>query len=46
MLLTRLRDCEAERGQTPNLVAVNFYRSGDLLAIIDEINGVSAATAE
>ena len=46
VLLTRLRDCEAERGQTPNLVAVNFYRSGDLLAVIDEINGVSAATAE
>ena len=43
VLLTRLRDCAAERGQTPNLVAVNFYRSGDLLAVIDEINGVSAA---
>ncbi len=45
-LLTRLRDCAAERGQTPNLVAVNFYRSGDLLAVIDEINGVSATPAE
>ena len=46
VLLPRLRDCAAERGQTPNLVAVNFYRSGDLLAVIDEINGVSAAAAE
>ncbi len=46
VLLPRLRDCEAERRQTPNLVAVNFYRSGDLLAVIDEINGVSAARAE
>ena len=46
VLLTRLRDCAAERGQTPNLVAVNFYRSGDLLAVIDAINGVSAVAAE
>ena len=46
VLLTRLRDCAAERGQTPNLVAVNFYRSGDLLAVVDEINGVSATPAE
>ena len=46
VLLPRLRECASERGLTPNLVAVNFYRSGDLLAVIDEINGVSAAAAE
>ena len=43
MLLPRLRQCEAARGQLPNLVAVNFYRLGDLLEVVDEINGVSAA---
>ena len=46
VLLPRLRDCVAARGQMPNLVAVNFYRTGDLFAVIDEINGVSAAAAE
>ena len=43
VLLSRLRECEAERGLTPNLVAVNFYQTGDLFAVIDEINGVGAA---
>ena len=43
VLLPRLRQCEAARGQLPNLVAVNFYRLGDLLEVVDEINGVSAA---
>ena len=42
VLLPRLRECEAERGLTPNLVAVNFYLTGDLFAVIDELNGVSA----
>ncbi len=46
VLLPRLRECEAERGQLPNLVAVNFYRVGDLLAVVDELNGVAAAAAE
>ena len=45
-LLPRLRQCETERGLLPNLVAVNFYRSGDLLAVVDELNGVAAAPAE
>ena len=44
VLLTRLRECAAERGLTPNLVAVNFYRSGDLFAVIDEVNGVGGAS--
>ena len=44
VLLPRLRECAAERGRTPNLVAVNFYRTGDLLAVIDEINGVGTAS--
>ena len=46
VLLPRLRECEAERGQLPNLVAVNFYSLGDLLAVVDEINGVGAPAAE
>ena len=37
-----LAECEAERGLTRNLVAVNCSRSGDLPVVIDEINGVGA----
>jgi hypothetical protein len=39
-LLRRVRDCERLRGQLPNLVAVDFYRRGDLFAVVDELNGV------
>ena len=46
VLLPRLQQCEAERGQLPNLVAVNFYRLGDLLEVVDEINGVGSAAGE
>jgi hypothetical protein len=46
VLLPRLQQCEAERGQAPNLVAVNFYRLGDLLAVVDEINGVGSEAGE
>ena len=46
VLLPRLRQCEAERGQLPNLVAVNFYGLGDLLAVVDELNGVGMGAVE
>ncbi|MXW34589.1 MAG: phosphatidylinositol-specific phospholipase C domain-containing protein [Chloroflexi bacterium] len=46
VLLPRLRECATDRGLTPNLVAVNFSRSGDLLAVIDELNGVGGTAAE
>ncbi len=44
VLLPRLRECAAERGLTPNLVAVNFYLEGDLFEVIDELNGVVTPT--
>jgi hypothetical protein len=45
-LLARARACRKERGMIPNLVAVDFYRSGDLLRVVDALNGVEApATA-
>ncbi len=46
VLLPRMRECATERGLTPNLVAVNFSRSGDLLAVVDELNGVGGVAAE
>ncbi len=40
VLLPRAEQCEAERGQIPNLVAVNFVTIGDVFAVVDELNGV------
>jgi hypothetical protein len=40
-LMRRLRECQRIRRHIPNLVAVNFYRRGDLLRAVDTLNGVS-----
>ncbi|MBB4660560.1 hypothetical protein [Conexibacter arvalis] len=40
VLLARARRCERERGRLPNVVAVDFYATGDLLDVVDELNGV------
>lgn len=40
-LLERARTCERIRGQIPNLIAVDFYRLGDLLGVIDTLNGLA-----
>ena len=39
VLLARAERCSEERGQPVNLVAVDFYESGDLLATVAELNG-------
>ena len=39
-LMRRLRACERIRHHIPNLVAVNFYRRGDVLRAVDTLNGV------
>jgi hypothetical protein len=40
-LLARARQCERERGRKPSLVAVDFYRTGDLLRVVRELNGAA-----
>lgn len=40
VLLPRLRECEEERGRLPNFVAVDYYDRGDLLGVVDTLNGV------
>jgi hypothetical protein len=42
-LLHRLQECKRIRGHMPNLVAVDFYRRGDLMRAVDAINGVSGS---
>jgi hypothetical protein len=39
-LMARLRECERIRHHFPNLVAVNFYRRGDLLRAVDTLNRI------
>ncbi|WP_300681913.1 hypothetical protein [Nocardioides sp.] len=39
VLLARLKECQAERGQIPNFVAVDNYDKGDLIASVDALNG-------
>jgi hypothetical protein len=39
-LLARVRDCQRIRHRIPNLVAVDFYRRGDLLGVVNTLNGV------
>jgi hypothetical protein len=40
-LLARMKDCRRIRSHLPNLVAVNFYRRGDLFRVVDKLNGLN-----
>ena len=40
-LLARAQRCAAERHHLPNLIAVDFYGTGDLLAVVNKLNGVA-----
>jgi hypothetical protein len=39
-LLARARKCQEARGRLPNLIAVDFYRTGDLFAVTETLNRV------
>lgn len=43
VLLRRARTCERIRHHFPNLLAVDFFKTGDLNAVVDEMNGVGPA---
>lgn len=40
LLLERVERCRDERGLHPNLVAVDFVGQGDVMAVVDRLNGV------
>jgi hypothetical protein len=40
--MRRLRECERVRHHLPNLVAVDFYRRGDLFRAVNNLNGLTA----
>jgi hypothetical protein len=39
-LLARAKECRRIRKHLPNLLAVNFYREGDVFKVADELNGL------
>jgi len=44
VLMPRVRDCMIQRGRFPNIIGVNFYDKGDLLRVVNELNGVRSAS--
>ena len=44
-LLKRARACRKERGMMPNLIAVDFYRTGDLVGVVRTMNGIKKPAA-
>ncbi|MGE5802067.1 MAG: hypothetical protein ACM358_07400 [Gemmatimonadota bacterium] len=43
-LLARARQCRQQRGQLPNILAVDFYDVGDLFRVVRTLNGLDRAT--
>lgn len=41
VLAPRVEQCWAETGKRPNFVTVDFYEIGDVLRVVDELNGVA-----
>ncbi len=39
-LLARARECQKIRNHLPNLLAVNFYKEGNLFRVVNTLNGV------
>ena len=42
-LLQRARECAKERKHLPNIIAVDFYKVGDLVGVVRTLNGVGPA---
>ena len=40
----RVQQCQAERGQIPNFVAVNYYNLGDVFGVVDRLNGLGGGS--
>jgi hypothetical protein len=42
-LLARAQNAQKERNHLPNVVAVDFYRTGDLFEVVRTLNGIKSA---
>jgi len=40
-LLDRVRACQAERGRLPTVLATDFVQTGDLIQVVNELNGIA-----
>ena len=40
VLMQRVELCRSEQDRVPNMIAVDFYSSGELFDVVDELNGV------
>ena len=45
-LLARAEECTTERAHLPNIIAVDFYRTGDLFQVVKHLNGLDLPQAE
>ncbi len=43
-LLNRARECAKERKHLPNIIAVDFYKVGDLMGVVRTLNGLDPVT--
>jgi len=44
-LLKRAQECERERHMLPNLLAVDFYKTGDLFKVVETLNRIGKASS-
>jgi len=44
-LLARARACQKERRHLPNVIAVDFYHTGDVVGVARTLNGITAPAA-
>ena len=44
-LLARARQCQKERGKLPNILAVDFAMTGDVVGVAAEMNGLATPGA-
>jgi hypothetical protein len=42
-LLTRAQECQRIRHRLPNLVAIDFFRRGDVLGVVNTLNGIGSS---
>ncbi|MCI0617803.1 hypothetical protein L0244_32930, partial [bacterium] len=45
VLLKRAQQCQRERHMLPNLLAVDFYMTGDLLKVVEALNGIKKTSS-
>ena len=45
VLLPRVRDCSVQRARFPMIIGVNFYDTGDLMAVVDTMNGFDRSSS-